>query len=230
MSGDEECSCPAPDVFDWDGRFCRMEGVEGRLRCQSCAGEFQPRTQDLEDLHSEAATKSRTTSRSALDLSWPTSVEYLNTEIENGEAIANFLRGKEGERNPAEHTGSEMTSTANSNTPSAQSSAYEDARLESDSTRSNEMDSEKIRLLLLTRGNRNDPLHGTLKVKSFRDNPDYEALSYTWADESDKPDKPDKPGDAVRPGGPPRERPLFISRKWRILGITKNCEAALKDI
>jgi hypothetical protein len=52
-------------------------------------------------------------------------------------------------------------------------------------------------------------------------------LSYTWADESDKPDKP---GDAVRPGGPPRERPLFISRKWRILGITKNCEAALKDI
>jgi hypothetical protein len=56
-------------------------------------------------------------------------------------------------------------------------------------------------------------LHGTLEVHELKYFPEYEALSYTWADAN---------GDTTR------TKKLHLGKEWGILPITSNCEAALR--
>ncbi|KAK3906378.1 heterokaryon incompatibility protein-domain-containing protein, partial [Staphylotrichum tortipilum] len=76
--------------------------------------------------------------------------------------------------------------------------------------------SNHIRLLRLSKGDLDDPIHGVLITASLDDNSlDFEALSYAWADES---------GDASR------RKVTYIGRFWDMLPVTANCFAALRHM
>lgn len=124
------------------------------------------------------------------NLSWPSSVPYHRDE--DGDPL-----------DPAPPSLSQP-SLSNSATPSHSSQgAY--TPLET---------STHIRLLRLSKGALDDPIHGTLITASLDDStPNFEALSYAWADES---------GDAAR------RRVIYLGRFWDILPVTANCCAALR--
>ncbi|KAI1881850.1 hypothetical protein JX265_000676 [Neoarthrinium moseri] len=76
--------------------------------------------------------------------------------------------------------------------------------------------SDEIRLLRLSPGTPGDPVHANfVNIQLDQGPPIFEALSYTWADES---------GDATRC------RPIFIGPYWDIYVATRNCERALSNI
>ncbi len=72
---------------------------------------------------------------------------------------------------------------------------------------------DDLRLLLLSKGDFDDPIHGTLKVSSFSDNVSFDALSYAWADET---------------GDDSRRAIIFLGPFWDPFKITANCSAALR--
>ena len=72
---------------------------------------------------------------------------------------------------------------------------------------------DNIRLLRISPGSREAALHGTLRVVGLQSRPDYEALSYTWADDH---------------GDSSLSRRIYIGPFWDIIHITANCESALK--
>ncbi|KXH34037.1 heterokaryon incompatibility protein [Colletotrichum simmondsii] len=75
---------------------------------------------------------------------------------------------------------------------------------------------KEIRMLILDSGPRDSLLHANFKKVSLgSEDATYEALSYTWADNS---------GDSVR------RMPMFIGTCWDIIPITRNCEDALLSV
>jgi Heterokaryon incompatibility protein (HET) len=76
---------------------------------------------------------------------------------------------------------------------------------------------DEIRLLRLRPGQHDGPIHAYFEGACLRSSsiPVYEALSYTWADES---------GDSTR------RCPIFIGQYWDIVYVTHNCEEALRSI
>ncbi|TVY80845.1 Heterokaryon incompatibility protein 6 OR allele [Lachnellula suecica] len=72
---------------------------------------------------------------------------------------------------------------------------------------------DSIRLLELLAGEASDPIRIALSEVRFQDNPEYEALSYTWGGED---------GDNTRS--------CSIDCDGRYIRITKNCEAALRQL
>lgn len=73
-----------------------------------------------------------------------------------------------------------------------------------------------IRLLRLDAGKAGDPIHGDfLNLDVIQTAGEYEALSYTWADEN---------GDLARC------KPIFLGDFWDTLYVTRNCEKALRAI
>ncbi|KAK1761227.1 heterokaryon incompatibility protein-domain-containing protein, partial [Echria macrotheca] len=72
-----------------------------------------------------------------------------------------------------------------------------------------------IRILRLGKGKGTDPLHGVLQVRQLKYFPEYEALSYTWADAN---------------GNANRTKKLYLGSSWDITPITPNCEAALRSL
>ncbi|KAH9233198.1 hypothetical protein K456DRAFT_1838097 [Colletotrichum gloeosporioides 23] len=74
----------------------------------------------------------------------------------------------------------------------------------------------EIRILELDSGTSDSLLHGAFsRVQVGSDRAQYEAVSYTWADES---------GDSTRC------KPMFIGPFWDIIPITRNCENALRSV
>ncbi|KAK1450986.1 hypothetical protein CCUS01_11353 [Colletotrichum cuscutae] len=73
----------------------------------------------------------------------------------------------------------------------------------------------KIRLLKLLKGNYNDPVRVELQVADLTIKPEYEALSYTWADEKKDSSRCEK---------------VYIGERWDILLVTKNCFNALRRL
>lgn len=73
---------------------------------------------------------------------------------------------------------------------------------------------DEFRLLILSPGSLNDALHGEVITAKFSGTgrPAYEALSYTWADET---------------GDDKRSSELLCDEDHSIIRITKNCEAAM---
>ncbi|RYP90438.1 hypothetical protein DL770_003411 [Monosporascus sp. CRB-9-2] len=76
---------------------------------------------------------------------------------------------------------------------------------------------DEFRLIIIAPGSYDDPLHGDLVSTSFSSHqlPAYDALSYTWADET---------GDVARSSELACERPKATIR------ITKNCDAAIRRL
>ncbi|KAK1719172.1 heterokaryon incompatibility protein-domain-containing protein, partial [Colletotrichum lupini] len=73
----------------------------------------------------------------------------------------------------------------------------------------------KIRLLKLLKGNYNDPIRVELQVADLTIKPEYEALSYTWADEKKDSSRCEK---------------IYIGERWDILLVTENCFNALRRL
>lgn len=79
------------------------------------------------------------------------------------------------------------------------------------------MSNDRIRLFYLSPGQENSPTHGRIAPACLRNSsiPAYEALSYTWADES---------GDSTR------RYPVFIGPYWDIVYVTHNCAEVLRSV
>ena len=73
----------------------------------------------------------------------------------------------------------------------------------------------QIRLLRLNGGRYEDPIHFELESVSLWQAPAFEALSYTWADET---------------GDSSRCCKVFVGRWWNEFPVTRNCEAALRRL
>ncbi|KAL6711536.1 hypothetical protein ACN47E_004470 [Coniothyrium glycines] len=78
-----------------------------------------------------------------------------------------------------------------------------------------ELERREIRILLLKAGQRDDPIQCDLEHVNLQQGPVYEALSYTWADET---------GDDVLC------KTVECGSSRKLLGITRNCEAALRRL
>ena len=74
---------------------------------------------------------------------------------------------------------------------------------------------DQIRLLLLSKGNFNDPVHGTLLIARLSGNIKFQALSYTWADSA---------------GDDSHSEVIFLGPRWDIFMVTANCKAALRRL
>ena len=76
---------------------------------------------------------------------------------------------------------------------------------------------DEIRLLRLSSGKNDDPIHAHIESAYLRSSSlsTYEALSYTWADES---------GDCGR------QDPIFIGTYWDVVYVTHNCAEALRSV
>ena len=74
---------------------------------------------------------------------------------------------------------------------------------------------DQIRLLLLSKGNFNDPIHGTLIIARLGSNIEFRALSYTWADDI---------------GDDSRSQVIFLGPRWNMFMVTANCKAALRRL
>jgi Heterokaryon incompatibility protein (HET) len=80
------------------------------------------------------------------------------------------------------------------------------------------VDASDIRLLHLSKGGPDDPIHGNLKRANLRHllpSHQFEALSYTWTDKN---------------GNSTRCRTLFLGPAWDELLITASCDAALRQL
>jgi hypothetical protein len=76
---------------------------------------------------------------------------------------------------------------------------------------------DEFRLLIISPGSFDDALHGEVIISKFSgtDRPAYEALSYTWADET---------------GDDKRSCEFLCNQDHGIIRITKNCEAAIRRL
>jgi hypothetical protein len=74
---------------------------------------------------------------------------------------------------------------------------------------------DQLRLLLLSRGKFDDPIHGTLMIARLGSNIKFQALSYTWADAR---------------GDDSRSKIIFLGPRWDMFMVTANCEAALRRL
>ena len=72
-----------------------------------------------------------------------------------------------------------------------------------------------IRILRLSPGQGDDPVHGVLEIVRLDDNPQYDALSYTWADEQ---------------GDRSTSREIFLGPEWTCFPVTANCFAAVRRL
>ena len=74
---------------------------------------------------------------------------------------------------------------------------------------------DQIRLLLLSKGSFDDPVHGTLMIAQLSSNVKFQALSYTWADAA---------------GDDSHSEAIFLGPRWDIFMVTANCKAALRRL
>jgi hypothetical protein len=207
-------------------RWCQCLGPLQQLVmetgcCEHCSKPVPTSDKMLEDHSSEfGPTDLRTVPRSELNLSWPEGVNYLDTEdeqyVKTSQEIVDFLQNLEAARGLVQPNRDEVTSGGKADQPSAARRLAKINYTYASSKETQSDDPTKIRILTLSPGKNSDPLYGILEEKSLHNELDYEALSYTWADES---------GDATM------LRNLFLGSNdnyCKRLPITKNCYAALQ--
>ncbi|KAI1407618.1 HET-domain-containing protein [Hypoxylon sp. FL1857] len=141
-----------------------------------------------------------------LNLSWPSSVSYSTEPISQDGESTTYLTPQI--PIPVSSPGTEQRQLYE---PQPDPSRQHDSAPGYETLDSN----NKIRLLHLKKGTRDDPLHGNLISTSLKGPVTYEAVSYVWADEN---------GDTTR------SSPLYLGERWTILPITRNCEAALRRL
>lgn len=174
---------------------------DNTLFCSTCETVLN---WDLESFsHPSKTLSSPQSHQGSLNLKWPSSVHYEEKCIltDEGEDITPTL---------VETLGRQRSSLSND---SGYVSQQSDPHVMEGFVPLKKGDN--IRLLKLKPGAWDDPLQGDLDIVSLDTQPFYETISYTWADEH---------GDSTRC------RPLYITRSWHVLPITRNCESALRRL
>jgi len=213
-------------MISWHDESCYRPDVslvDGNPFCMSCG--FLASPNDLDAGQTPPPSVLPTTPRCCLALSWPSSVTFTDACISStdGEDIADVVAEVVGGLHGPQDRDVEMSLSDADPDPSTQNSGS----LDTDSQglpqsraaqKSRELPRsltgrDAIRILRLSKGKGPAPLHGTLEVHELKYFPEYEALSYTWADAT---------GDASR------TKKLYLGREWGVLPVTPNCEAALR--
>jgi hypothetical protein len=186
-------SCKTPDVVDLDGFLtCKC-----CLECAPAEGEEAPGA-----LTTSAPPCPPNPPQGQLRLSWPTSLNYTAHAAEPDDGAT----ATDHDSAPAESPSENIVVLPGSASGPCTKQALTHGALE---------EPDHIRLLRISPGPRAAPLHGNLRIAGLQSKPDYEALSYTWADDN---------------GDSSRSRRLYIGAYWDIVPITANCESALRCV
>ncbi|KAN0101491.1 HET domain containing protein [Hyaloscypha variabilis] len=186
-------SCKHPDVYPADDS----------CYCSSC-DTLAPLDQVVPDEAGFVPTLPELPADRKLHLTWPESVEFWN-----GQDIYISPKAAEGESLKA--VGTYQCCAGVDKFPQQISSAapkLKEIYKTLDTT-------DQIRLLLLSKGNFNDPIHGTLMIARLSNDTEFRALSYTWAD-------------AI--GDDSRSQVIFLGPRWNMFMVTANCKAALRRL
>ncbi|KAI1474829.1 HET-domain-containing protein [Daldinia eschscholtzii] len=198
---------------------CDQPVFEGKLpeviwRCIQCGTEV-PKDEELKYPDIQNEVRKKTVSRSSLSLSWPRNFPY-NEDDDTADQVFDIL--EEDRQRRARLAGfsyprkrKRPLGLTRRRTPDQAEFPYYPYKPLSVQTCTKE--EPLFRILLLAPGSQEDPLHGELITETLSNQPKYEALSYTWADDT---------------GDRRRRKPLYLGNQWRRLPITKNCEAALR--
>ncbi|KAI3540904.1 hypothetical protein CABS03_02277 [Colletotrichum abscissum] len=198
-------------IFNWH-ESCRRPDVKfneglGVPACSSC-GCIAALEGIVEAQHHDAPLVP--SPRTRFELTWPLSLPFVDDPSVSdlpGKMTAepNISSSKDVRGNVTLHIGKPTTS---SQEPATDSSMRVAAPYEP-------LFARKIRLLKLLKGNYNDPIRVELQVADLTIKPEYEALSYTWADEKKDSSRCEK---------------IYIGERWDILLVTKNCFNALRRL
>lgn len=154
------------------------------------------------------------------NLTWPSCVEYLDIEDPEDNRLSESTASEVPKLKRKASIMSERSQTDNRKKVKA---AAEDDNVEDNFLGhapsfqyQSLLDRNDIRLLELQPGSDGVPLHADFGTANLNSGDDaYDALSYTWADDS---------------GNTDRCRPLFVGPFWDVIPITRNCEQALNAV
>ncbi|KAK3387484.1 heterokaryon incompatibility protein-domain-containing protein [Podospora didyma] len=201
MDSWHDASCSRPDVsLVGDVPYC--------MGCGSL-----PSSDNIKSDQTPITPLFPTGKRADLALRWPSSVQYSSTCIGvDGEDLSSLLAEVVGDPSLGN-----IADVSPSYSPGLTKGSYPFSRKRNSSGHhSTELsEGDSIRILRLNGGKDSEPLHGTLEVVHLKYFPEYEALSYTWADAS---------------GDVSRTKKLYLGKDWSIFPITSNCEAALLSL
>jgi hypothetical protein len=146
-----------------------------------------------------------------LNLQWPSAANYLQEEmLVVGDKKIDLIPGSKGASpNVTSHFTSSEPPTIHESLP-IRSAARDIKGADKQQTRA---DGDFITLFRLSKGSREDPIHGNLITDKIGGPTLYKAVSYTWADED---------------GTISRSKAIAVGRFWDLMPVTANCEAALR--
>ncbi|KAI1656368.1 HET-domain-containing protein [Daldinia decipiens] len=182
--------------------------------CVQCWTQV-PKDEELQDPSTREEVRPCVLKRSSLNLSWPRSVEY-NNDNDLADEVVRIL--EESVYSPDQiinisHPNDRGDSTVHPPMQNTSPVPYKYYQYQSLDAMPPTTGNLCIRILQLSKGEPEDPLHGRLVIESVDTPPKYEAISYMWANEA---------GDSVR------RRPLYLENNWYRLPITENCAAVLR--
>uniref|UniRef100_A0A0B7KHY6 Heterokaryon incompatibility domain-containing protein n=1 Tax=Bionectria ochroleuca TaxID=29856 RepID=A0A0B7KHY6_BIOOC len=178
-------------------------GLGGLVPCCNSCGEVCPSS----DNDATDAERSATRSTLALEppsrhenLHWPSSVSYFDDD--------DFLASRRTDASP----NSLSQEQRNDGTGA---SALPCSKPLPRISRFQELGERQIRLLHLSNGNFNDLIHIDLTVEDFAFGVEYEALSYTWANDA---------------GDSQKSCSVYYGKGWEVIRVTENCANALRRL
>ncbi|OBS24640.1 hypothetical protein FPOA_05180 [Fusarium poae] len=213
-------SCGRPDVVVYEGL-----GVPVCMDCGEMAEPF-----DVGKDHQDELDIPHSPKRSSMRLAWPPSVPYSDDpyRYDKGRSLCKAL--EQHLEQLCTHSGV-GDATSHPLLPEAKDSSWE---ITSSGIKPvyKPLCGTKIRVLKLSRGRFESPLHGNLETIELHDDEPqteesrillsdddqhhttYEAISYTWATIS---------------GNRRKDHSIFIGKSWSVLPITENCFDALRS-
>ncbi|KAI1876079.1 uncharacterized protein JN550_001575 [Neoarthrinium moseri] len=202
----------------WHESHCRLPDVSviGGLPCCSHCFAIFPVDDVKPDSQLRGPQIPSHSGSLPLNLSWPQSVKYLGATAPRGLNSGSATDSKVQSEEDSSKDGSEAIVAKRQVKETHGEDGRKTANERSAPGYTNLIWSDEIRLLRLSPGTPGDPVHANfVNIQLDQGPPIFEALSYTWADES---------GDATRC------RPIFIGPYWDIYVATRNCERALSNI
>ncbi|KZL81841.1 hypothetical protein CI238_01793 [Colletotrichum incanum] len=198
-------------MFNWHEPACRnpdvvfLDGLNIPY-CQSC-GE----TASVDEVVNSKLDRalSKPPSQAKFELCWPSSLPFVEDNDATHIDVESIL--------PVGEPNSSLNTTNQEQSPSSSSAPADAGNHERGPTESlyERLFARKIRILRLLPGAYGDPIRGKLLTKDLAFKPEYEALSYTWADQS---------------GDTSRSQWIFLGKRWDIMTITVNCANALRRL
>ncbi|GKT57761.1 hypothetical protein ColTof3_05100 [Colletotrichum tofieldiae] len=198
-------------MFSWHQPTCRnpdvvfLDGLNIPY-CQSC-GETASVDEALNTKLDGSFSKSP--SQTKFELCWPSSLSFVEDNDATHIDVESVL--------PVEEPSSSSNTTKQNQSPPSSAAPANSSNHGRGPTRPlyERLFARKIRILRLLPGAYGDPIRGELLTKDLAFKPEYEALSYTWADQS---------------GDTSRTQRIFLGKRWDIMTITVNCANALRRL